>query len=402
VLLVHAVLASGSRSASLTVLATAVLWTLLHATRLAKRRRRLAAFAWAGAVALVLLGAWAAYRSTPPDQTTPLGRLRDGIERHGVLGHVFVTRLSSYPLIFRVLQEYPLAGIGVGLYQPEIDKQRALLTPDLPVLDPLLMVSYGPNQFLNTGVELGLPALLALGLVFACAVASALRHRERRRRSLELAVSVVALAGALQFGPTFYNSEALVFCWLIIARAAAPTAADETTGTPPASGAGPSTRGATVLLAACLVLGLAGQLRARPSLDVDTQWKRLRWRLTIGMEPLQPGGQWTAEEATFSVKDARAVGLRWHAGDAAAPGYRAAVAFYVDGTLVARTPAWPGRIRETVLALPAGPGFKRISVRVSPPFVPAEYLGGDDRRRLGLFLHAVIPVAPGEPSGSRP
>ena len=60
-----------------------------------------------------------------------------------------------------------------------------------------------------------------------------------------------------------------------------------------------------------------------------------------GAGPGRPG-RWTAAEATLSVDTpARAVVLRWHAGDAAASRYRADVSFYVDGQLVERSPALP-------------------------------------------------------------
>jgi hypothetical protein len=91
------------------------------------------------------------------------------------------------------------------------------------------------------------------------------------------------------------------------------------------------------------------------------------------------------------------VTIRWHAGDEEASSYQADVSFYVDGVLVERSSASAGRIRESVLPLPPVAGFKRISVRVSPPFVPATVLGGDDRRTLGVFIHSISPEADRSP-----
>ena len=109
------------------------------------------------------------------------------------------------------------------------------------------------------------------------------------------------------------------------------------------------------------------------------------------MQPKE-GGRWTRPEATFVVDTTAPTAIvRWHAGDQAVRDYTAEVSFYVDGALVERSPAVSGRVRESVLPLPAVPGFKRISVRVSPPFVPAETSGGDDWRRLGIFIHSVTP-----------
>jgi hypothetical protein len=119
----------------------------------------------------------------------------------------------------------------------------------------------------------------------------------------------------------------------------------------------------------------------------------------MGMLQAEPGGRWSRPEATFSVDtSAPAVVVRWHAGDEASPDYRARVSFYVDGALVQESLARSGAIRETVLPLPAVAGFKRISVRVVPPFVPAARSASEDRRSLGVFVHSVTPVE--GPAGS--
>jgi O-antigen ligase/polysaccharide polymerase Wzy-like membrane protein len=388
VLLAYALLASGSRTALFTVIAATMLWACLRAVRQSRARRHAAAYVSLATMALLLCVAMAAYRATPPDGATPFGRLKAGIEAHGgLLGHLFVTRLHAYPLAFRVIAEYPLSGVGAGLYLEEFSKQRALLAPELKVLESYLMTSYAPNQFLNTGVELGLPALIALVVAFVSAAAAALRGPGEG--SGELVVSLLGLAGALQFGPTFYNSEALVFCWMIVGLAAR---AGSVSGSEPAL---PSrvvgSRASAALVAGVIVVGIAGQMLSLPSLAVDHQWKRLRWRLGIGMLPREADGRWTRPQATFSVDTpATAVIVRWHAGDAAVPDYRGEVSFFVDGALVERSIAVSGRGRESILPLPAVAGFKRISVRVNPPFVPAEY-EGEDRRRLGIFLHSVTP-----------
>jgi hypothetical protein len=333
-----------------------------------------------------------AYRVTPPDQATPFGRLKDGVLAQGVFGHLFATRLSSYPLIFRVLREFPLSGVGAGLYPAEIDKQRALLWPQMQVLDPFLMTSYGPNQFLNTGVELGLPAMLALLAAFAYAGWLAV-SRPGRPRNLDLAVSLFVLVLTLLLGPGLYNSEALVFCWLIVGLAAQGAAGSE--AIPGERGSALGARATAALLSLLLLLALAGQWLARPRLAIDSQWQRLRWPMNIAMQPRQADGQWTSSEATFTVdRDSPALLVRWHAGDAAAPRYRAVVSFFVDGVPAETSLAFGGRIRESTLALPPVPGRKRISVRVTPPFVPAEAVGGSDHRRLGVFVHALAPAGP--------
>jgi hypothetical protein len=92
---------------------------------------------------------------------------------------------------------------------------------------------------------------------------------------------------------------------------------------------------------------------------------------------------------------APALVVRWHTGDPSAPEYRPEVVFYVDGIARERSIALPGAIRESRLPLPPVTGFKRISVRVVPPFVPAARLGGSDRRELGIFIHSLTPAAEG-------
>jgi hypothetical protein len=223
-------------------------------------------------------------------------------------------------------------------------------------------------------------------------VAVAVTALRRGREASLLTISVLGLAAALQLGPDLYNSEALVFFWLILGLAATRGAApaEVRRSLPGAAGTNP----AAAVLAATLVLAVAGHLLSLRSLSVESQWKRLRWRMTAGMHPAEDGGgRWSAPAATFSV-DATSAGVivRWHAGDPAAGAYRASVSFYVDGALVERTIALPGQVRDTWLPLPAVAGFKRISVLVSPPFVPAEASSGSDRRQLGVFIHSVKPA----------
>jgi hypothetical protein len=386
-LLAHGVIASGSRTALLTILVAALIWGGLRVVRLfraGRPRRAAAALALVGAaVGLAALSYW----MTPPGPATPFGRMKLYLEEQGLLEHLVATRLSSYPLLMRVLAEYPLSGVGAGLFPAEVGKQRALLAPDLTRLDPFLLTSYAPNQFLNTGVELGLPALAGLVVVFVGAGAAALA-RGRREGSADMTVSLLAVAAALQLGPAFHNSEAAVFLWLVVGGAAGAWSGS-IQETPPSLGS----RATAAVLGGGILLGLVGQLHARPLLALDRQWQHLRWRMTIGMLPPEPGGQWSSPEATFAVDNpAPALVLRWHAGDQAASAYRAEVTFYVDGVQVEKTLALAGQERVSRLPLPAVAGFKRISVRVSPPFVPAEILGGDDRRRLGIYIRAVSPA----------
>ncbi len=385
VLLVHSAVASGSRTCLGTMAVVSVVWAGIRAARLWRAGRGRPALALVAGAALLLCAGTVAYELTPAGQSSALARLKDGITQQGLLGQLVATRLHSYPLAFRVLREYPLSGIGPGLYPLEIERHRALLMPGLTILDPFIETSYAPNQFLNTGVELGLPATAALLAVFALAAARAFTGR-LPGPSRELGVGVLALAAALQLGPGLYNSEAVVFDWLLVGLAAS-------SRDPDAGGPRLGPRASAALLAGVLAIAFAGQLVSRPALAIERQWQQLRWRLNMGMQPPQSDGRWTGAEATFSTDaSARALRVRWHAGDQAARSYSAEVSFYVDGVLAERSLALPGRIRESVLPLPAARGFKRISVRVSPPFVPADALGGVDRRSLGIFLHAVVPV----------
>jgi hypothetical protein len=391
-MLLYSVVASGSRTALFTVVIATVLWGGVRLVQLSRTRRRLAVSF--GLVAMLLLPATAitVYMVTPPDLTTPIGRLKEGVERQGLIGHLVATRLVSYPLAFRVIGEYPLSGVGAGLYLAEVSKQHDLLTPNLKIQDPYLISSYAANQFLNVGVELGLPGLLALVGVFACGATSLWRVRGPRWK--DLAVSLLALTCALQLGPTFYNSESLVFSWMVVGFAGRGGLVSEKTG----DGARVRTFGGKTsasLLVATVAFGLVGHLLSYRSLAVDRQWRRLRWHVGMGMLPPEPGGRWTRPQATFTVNtDAPTVLVRWHAGDESAPTYRAEVRFYVDGVLVERSPGRAGEIRESRLPLPPVSGRKRISVLVRPPFVPADMSEAEDRRHLGIFIHSVKPENP--------
>jgi O-antigen ligase len=403
-MLLHAAIASGSRTALLTLIGVSLLWIGLRGLRFSRKRRRLAATASIGAAVLLLSAAAVAYRAASPNQSTPFGRFKREVARRGLYGSVFETRLQSYPLIFRILGQYPLSGVGAGLYTAEVSKQRGLLMPDLTLAEPYLLSSYAPNQFLNVGAELGVPAMLALALVFACTLVAAATTTWTRRahaRSGDLLISLLALGGSLLLGPSFYTSEALVFLFLLVGSAARGDvfASDRPSTRPRVFG----TALTAALLTGTAVLGIGGQILSRPSLAIDRQWTSLRWRMAMGMKPPEPGGRWTEPEATLAV-DTRApeVTLRWHAGDETVRGYRADVSFYVDGVLVERSPAVSGRVRESTLPLPDVDGYKRISVRVWPPFVPAAAGEGDDRRRLGIFIHSVTPVDATDSAGSPP
>jgi O-antigen ligase len=381
-LLWYAVSASGSRTALLVILMAALLWTVWKATRLFRTRQRLIAGASLGTAALVLtLGAWV-YHATPADLVSPIGRLKFGVERDGLVGHLVTTRLSSYALIGRVLAAYPLSGVGAGLYLAEVSKQHELLAPDVEILEPYLLSSFAPNQFLNTAVELGLPALMALATVFVFAGASAWSRR-KEPRSANLAISLLALVVALQLGPSFYTSEALVFFWLIVGLSASATP-----GRPPDRLKGAPLRATPWLLACAGVLGIGGQLLALPTLGVEAQWQRLRWPITLGMHRPEEGGRWTRPQATFMADPpGRELELRWHVGDVSAPEYRARVSFFVDGQLVEESVVGSGPVRQSTLPLPAKTRPVRVSVRVEPPFIPGPGRGGPDPRRLGIFIH---------------
>jgi hypothetical protein len=224
---------------------------------------------------------------------------------------------------------------------------------------------------------------LALALLLPLLGAWRARHEPL---AADLAIGVATLFAALQLGPAFYNSEAVAFFWLLVGLAA--QSAEKASG--PAETA---VHRASPWLAAALAVGLAGHALSWPALSIDSLWRRARWPMNIGLQPPQADGRWTAAEATMSIDvQAPAVILRWHAGDIAAASYRAEVSLYMDGQLVERSLALPGRNRESVLPLAPVAGVKRLSVRVVPPFVPAEHLGGDDRRSLGILVHSITPL----------
>lgn len=381
-LLVHAAFLSGSRTALFGMALALLLWAVTSGTASAQTSRRWRGLALTGA-AVLAAGLGLAYHLAPSDHRTPLGRLKESVRQGGLVRAVVDERLSIYPLAFRVMREHALAGLGAGMHLAEIGKQRDLLMPELQVGEAMLLSSFAPNQFLNTGVELGLPALAALILVFIHAAHRGLAGRPPRAPLIGLLVLLLAL----QFGPSLHNSEALVFVWMIVGLCARSGVEAAEPPNPRRIGA----VGTSVSLVALLVLGLVGQAAGRRRLDMETQWQHLRWRLGMGMLPAQPEGRWTRPEATFSIDtSAKAVSIVWHAGDASAPDYLADVAFFVDGELRERSPSRSGVLRETLLQLPAAPGYKRISIRVCPPFEP-EAFGVADERRLGIFIHAVKP-----------
>ena len=106
-LLLHAVVASGSRTALGAMLTAVLLWAALRVLRWLASGRRTAAVLLGGAALLFVAGIGVAYRLTPPDNSTPLGRLKEGFERQGFVGHLVAVRFGSYPLALRMTREYP-------------------------------------------------------------------------------------------------------------------------------------------------------------------------------------------------------------------------------------------------------------------------------------------------------
>jgi hypothetical protein len=376
VMLLYGMFASGSRTAFMAIGLATLLWTGRRALAGTAATRVRRAF-WAVALTTCVVLAAVVYQKTAADPAgNPVARMKDGIARQGLGGHLFATRLSTYPFIFRVMRQYPLSGVGAGLYMAEVRKLHALLAPDLPVLDPYLLGSYAPNEFLNVGVELGVVAMLALLVVFLHALRIALREGR-----YDLAIGVVAMGAALQFGPELYNSEGLVFFWLLVGVAAAPAAAVSL----PSERARNASVGVAVL-AGAFVVSVGGHLLTMRSLSIAQQWKGLRWHQSLGLYPMQPAGRWTAPQASFTVESSKPdMVVRWHAGDVSAPDYRAEVCFYVDGVLVERALASSGVVRESRLRLPLVTGAKRISIRVTPPFIQGQ---GADAQSFGVFIHA--------------
>ena len=87
------------------------------------------------------------------------------------------TRLIDYPRVERIIHEAPWLGHGGGTYLPD------------NVFDIL------DNQYLKTGIELGLIGMVVLAAFFLVPVVVALVAR-RRSRDPELRVLCAALAGA--------------------------------------------------------------------------------------------------------------------------------------------------------------------------------------------------------------
>lgn len=386
VLLLYSVSASGSRNALLALLVVAIGWSAIECVRsLFAGRRRRAALVFLSLV-LMVFGIGMLYVVTPEGLDSPIARLKMGIEADGIVGHIVRTRLFSYPLHFAVIGAYPLAGTGVGAYYAEVIKQYRLLTPDLAVTDEYLLGSYAPNMFLNVGVELGLPGFILFLAVFLLAFIAALRQW-RLPHGLAALIALLALVMTMQFGPELYNAEALVLLWLVVGMA---VRGGDLSAAPAFEGQSSGRRGTeltSLVIVVVMVLAIAGQFMTVGSLSVEQQWRQLRWHLDVGFYPDEPAGRWSRPEATFVTDSTdKQIVLHWHAGDPSVPEYIATVSFFVEGQLVETSRAASGQGRTSTLPLPETPGFKRISVKVSIPFVPDEALGNGDRRKLGIFV----------------
>ena len=154
-LLAHGAIASGPRSAVLGILPTGSVWLLVHAVRVARAGRSLAA---SGLVAVVIAVAASAagLRDEPARFHEPFRTAEGWVERDGGwIGHLVATRFEQLsaalpcdrgiPALRR--RNGPVPGRG----------EQELLSSSRPTGRPSCVSSFAPNQFSTRGWRLACP-----------------------------------------------------------------------------------------------------------------------------------------------------------------------------------------------------------------------------------------------------
>jgi O-antigen ligase len=330
--------------------------------------------------------------TTSDGSNSALDRLLKHTGKEGWLGHFERTRLNAYPIAFAVIEEYPLAGVGLGTYYAEISKQVPLLLPeDFTITDKFNHRSNAPNLYLAIASDMGLPALgcfLAIWLVAVYQSFNRIRKEGLNVENLALLAALLVVLLAFHIGPELYNGEVACLAMLLVA----------------ANSRRPESRETKVLdnrvaktIVFLLVLATAvGISFSYEDLSVDNQWEELQWHVDKGFYPFEESGRWSSDFATVVIqRTAPLVRLRWHVGNRQTPDYAPTVSFLVDGVEISTVEnVVSGNTHTTVLPLhdKLDSEFYAISVQVSPPLIPTKDEVSDDTRSLGIFLHGIEPA----------
>jgi O-antigen ligase len=307
------------------------------------------------------------------------------------------TRQELARTTLRVIETRPLFGVGFDRFQLLAD---GLASPEL---NRLWQGRKNPhNDFLRVGAELG---LVGLGLFLWIMVAAGKRIYTALRRSPDVRLAGVA-GGLVAFIITSMVSDPLMVrevsyaFWIAlglgVGHAARSAAQFDAPNQPVGESATPPKhrviRAIALLLGCLLVLSIP--FRARQELgSVDLTHVRYGF-YDWDLDPDGIPNRWTGPRATVFV-DGRARLVDISLSSTMLDGALQQVEVRVDGRLANRIavgPEWQ-RLR---ISLPAAstPGPRRIDLVISPSWVPADVIGNNDQRVLGVKVGPISAIMP--------
>ncbi len=371
--LITALYLTGSRS----VIAAALIGLVFLAFVVVRQRtaavRGVVVFAVLAVVVMIISYSWMSGRDFAGEMARQSLTVRSELVRAGL----------------RVIATRPLFGVGIDRFYL---LAGGLASPELHALWQGRMNPH--NDFLRFGAELG---LVGLGLFLWILAGAGTRiwkalQRTRDARLAGLAAGLVAfLVTSLVSNPLMLREVSYVF-WIALGLAVGHSARLGTLRDAPEQAASSPARTRSVSrLRWTIALLLGGLLifsvpfRARQELATVDLTRVSYGLFEWGVEPDGTRCRWSGPRATLFV-DGRARLVEIPLGGTAPSGGLQQVEIRVDGRLANRIEVGPEWRRLRTL-LPDGPSTMphRIDLTVSPSWVPAEVIpGNQDRRELGV------------------
>jgi O-antigen ligase len=310
-----------------------------------------------------------------------------------------MTRWELARTTVRVIETRPLFGVGFNRHHALADSLGSA------ELNAMWQGAKNPhNDFLRVGAELG---LIGMGLLVWIVGAAGLRIWRGISSTGDVRLAGLG-GGLLAFLTTSMVSDPLSFrevsyaFWIALGLAVGYSAAGSgsrelsATGAarPPGRGWRSTRRAAPLLLAGLLVASIPARARQelRGSGIEHVSYGFYEW----GADDSGTPNRWSGPRGTFFV-DGRASAVEVPLSGSTPRGVRQQVEIHVDGRLANRVSVgseWQ-RVLVTFPGEPS-PDARRIDLVVSPTWVPAELIGNEDRRVLGVRVGLIKTIRPSD------
>ena len=301
-------------------------------------------------------------------------------------------RLATTLVAVRMVKQHALFGVGIAHYPLNFITFR----------DPMPTVLFGQgieeahNYFLWIAAELGLVGLVG----FLWLLGGAVRRIWRRLWSdagdwefLGMSAGVAAFLLTCVLGQPLIIPEVAFSFWMVLGVTVATATSSNLTATSTDLSSSPRrqpTRTAIIAAAAFLIVG---SIPARVKEGIrEIDFSRVSYGIGGWEEDNGVRYRWTEPQATFFVRSTvRALMLPVHTvhpGDLGIDHFDADL--FVDGSLVEKIELHDDQWHQVRIDLTStvseGP-FRRVDIRVSPPWSPPEvFPGTSDRRVLGMQI----------------